>query len=340
MNTLIAMSGGVDSSVAALVLKNKGYNVKGAIMHLLGEKNKDAYAAKAVADKMEIPFYEFDYSDTFSKCVIDSFVKSYEEGATPNPCIECNRHLKFGKFFDAAKELDCEYIATGHYAIIEKCGNEYFIKKAKDKTKDQSYVLYSIRIELLPYILFPLGEYAKDEIRKIATDNGFINAGKKDSQDICFVPDGDYKKVISEKSDKSYPEGNFVTCDGVVLGKHKGIIGYTIGQRKGLGLALPAPMYVCEKNVEKNEIVLCNHEELFSKEMNVSDINWLVSDKTPDKIKAKVKIRYKQEEQSAEINFTESGAKVLFDEPQRAISKGQAAVFYDGDVVLGGGTIV
>ena len=323
MKALIAMSGGVDSSAAALLIKEKGYESMGAIMHLLGERNMDADAAKDVCDKIGIPFYEFDFSDEFSSCVIKSFVESYENGATPNPCIECNRHLKFGKFLEAAKELGCTHIATGHYAIIEKCGNEYILKKAKDNSK----------------ILLPLGEYSKDEIREIAESKGFINAHKKDSQDICFVPDGDYKKVISSLSNKTYPEGDFVNLKGEVLGRHKGIIGYTIGQRKGLGLALPAPMYVCEKDVEKNRVVLCSNDELFTKDMKVKNVNWLVSDKVPDKIMAKVKIRYKHEEQPAEINFTEDGAFVTFDEPQRAISKGQAAVFYDGDIVLGGGTI-
>ncbi len=339
MKALIAMSGGVDSSAAALLIKEKGYESMGAIMHLLGERNMDADAAKDVCDKIGIPFYEFDFSDEFSSCVIKSFVESYENGATPNPCIECNRSLKFGKFFEAAKELGCTHIATGHYAIIEKCGNEYILKKAKDKSKDQSYVLYSIKREILSKILLPLGEYSKDEIREIAASKGFINAHKKDSQDICFVPDGDYKKVISSLSNKTYPEGDFVNLKGDVLGRHKGIIGYTIGQRKGLGLALPEPMYVCEKDVEKNRVVLCRNDELFTKDMKVKNVNWLASDKVPDKIRAKVKIRYKHEEQPAEINFTEEGAFVTFDEPQRAISKGQAAVFYDGDTVLGGGTI-
>ena len=340
MKVLVAMSGGVDSSATALMIKEKGYETAGALMHLLGERNPEVESAIAVAEKIGIPFYEFDFSDEFSCCVIDKFVKSYEDGATPNPCIECNRHLKFGKFVEKAREMGFDSIATGHYARIEKSGNGYFIKKAKDKSKDQSYVLYSVRRELLPHILMPLGEFSKDEIREYAASNGFVNANKKDSQDICFVPEGDYAKVITEKSKKKYPEGNFVTFDGRILGRHKGIIGYTIGQRKGLGLALPEPMYVCEKRIETNEVVLGVHEDLLKKEMDVSGINWLVSDKVPEKIRAKVKIRYKQEEQSAEINFTENGAKVYFDEPQRAISKGQAAVFYDGDIVLGGGTII
>lgn len=340
MKVLVAMSGGVDSAAAALMIKEKGYETAGALMHLLGERNPEVESAIAVAEKIGIPFYEFDFSDEFSCCVIDKFVKSYEDGATPNPCIECNRHLKFGKFVEKAREMGFDSIATGHYARIEKSGNGYFIKKAKDKSKDQSYVLYSVKRELLPHILMPLGEFSKDEIREYAASNGFVNANKKDSQDICFVPEGDYAKVITEKSKKKYPEGNFVAFDGRILGRHKGIIGYTIGQRKGLGLALPEPMYVCEKRIETNEVVLGVHEDLLKKEMDVSGINWLVSDKVPEKIRAKVKIRYKQEEQSAEINFTENGAKVYFDEPQRAISKGQAAVFYDGDIVLGGGTII
>lgn len=340
MKVLVAMSGGVDSSATALMIKEKGYETAGALMHLLGERNPEVESAIAVAEKIGIPFYEFDFSHEFSCCVIDKFVKSYEDGATPNPCIECNRHLKFGKFVEKAREMGFDSIATGHYARIEKSGNGYFIKKAKDKSKDQSYVLYSVKRELLPHILMPLGEFSKDEIREYAASNGFVNANKKDSQDICFVPEGDYAKVITEKSKKKYPEGNFVTFDGRILGRHKGIIGYTIGQRKGLGLALPAPMYVCEKRIETNEVVLGVHEDLLKREMDVSGINWLVSDKVPEKIRAKVKIRYKQEEKSAEINFTENGAKVYFDEPQRAISKGQAAVFYDGDIVLGGGTII
>ncbi len=339
MKILVAMSGGVDSSAAALMIKEKGHDVSGAIMHLLGDKNPEALTAYSVAEKIGIPFYEFDFSSEFSSCVIDKFVKCYEEGGTPNPCIDCNRNLKFGRFFEEAEKLGFSGIATGHYARIEKSGNNYFIKKAKDISKDQSYVLYSVKRELLPYILMPLGEYSKEEIREYAASHGFINANKKDSQDICFVPDGDYAKIIAEKSKKTYPEGEFVTLDGKVLGRHKGIIGYTIGQRKGLGLALPEPMYVCEKNVETNRVILGLSEDLMKRDMNVKDINWLASQNVPDKIRAKVKIRYKQEEQSAEINFTEDGARVLFDEPQRAISKGQAAVFYDGDTVLGGGTI-
>lgn len=339
MKALIAMSGGVDSTCAALLIKNKGIEAVGATMRLLGDKSPDEETARKVAEKMGIPFCVFDFSGDFRSLVIDKFVKSYEEGKTPNPCIDCNKYLKFGKFYREAKELSCDYVATGHYARIEKIGEKFYLKKAKDENKDQSYVLYSLNQKILSETLFPLGDYTKEEIREIAVSNGLINADKKDSQDICFVPDGDYVKVIGDVTKKEYPEGDFVTRDGRVLGKHKGIIGYTIGQRKGLGLALPEPMYVCEKDVNANRVVLCKNEELYTSELYVGDVNWTLYDSNPGKIECYVKIRYKQKEQRALVYPFEKGVKVVFSEPQRAIAKGQAAVFYDKDTVLGGGTI-
>ncbi len=337
MKALIAMSGGVDSAAAALLIKEKGINVLGATMRLLGKESPDEATARAVAEKLSIPFYVFDFSSDFSAQVVEPFVKSYEEGKTPNPCIDCNKYIKFGKFYKKANALNCDYVVTGHYARIEKIGDKYYLKKARDETKDQSYVLYSLSQEALSKTLLPLGDYTKEEIREIAKKEGLINAGKKDSQDICFVPDGDYVRVICDITKKDYPEGDFVNKKGEVLGRHKGIIGYTIGQRKGLGLALPEPMYVTEKNVKENKVVLCSNEELYSKEFYVKDVNWTLEN--PGVIECMAKLRYKQKEQPASLSPFGKGVKVVFSEPQRAIAKGQAAVFYDGDIVLGGGTI-
>ncbi len=339
MKALIAMSGGVDSSTAALLIKNKGIETLGATMKLLAGRDEEIDTAKTVAQKMGIPFYVFDFSKEFKSLVIDRFIESYEEGKTPNPCIDCNKYLKFGRFYQEAKALSCDYVVTGHYARIEKQGKNFYLKKAKDENKDQSYVLYSLSQEILSETLLPLGDYTKEEIREIASGFGLINANKKDSQDICFVPNGDYVKVIKELSKKDYPQGDFVNTNGEVLGTHKGIIGYTVGQRKGLGLALPQPMYVLEKDVVNNKVILCSGEDLYKRELYVKDINWTLSEKMPEKLKCNVKLRYKQKEQPATVSLFEKGVKILFDEPQRAISKGQAAVFYDGDIVLGGGTI-
>lgn len=350
---LIAMSGGVDSSVAAFLMKEAGFDCTGVTMRLFDNEDagidreksccslEDADDARSVANRLGIPYFVFNFKTDFKKCVINKFINAYECGATPNPCIDCNRFLKFERLYRRAKEIECDFIVTGHYARIEKKGERYLLKKAKDSAKDQSYVLYSLTQEQLAHTKFPLGEYEKTEIRRIAEMNGFINAKKHDSQDICFVPDGDYAKVIELHTGKIYPHGNFVSREGKVLGKHKGIIRYTIGQRKGLGLALPKPLYVCEKRTEQNEVVLGRNEDLFSKKFDVSDINWIAFDTPPEIIKAKVKIRYRQEEQPAVIIPRSDGsAHVIFDEAQRAITKGQAAVFYDNDTVIGGGTII
>lgn len=350
---IIAMSGGVDSSVAAYLCKKDGYDCIGATMRLFtneeigirSEKSccsqDDAEDAKSVAKRLGMEHYVFNFIDEFEKKVIEKFVRSYEEGATPNPCIDCNRYLKFEKLFQRMKELGFDYVVTGHYARIEEENGRFLLKKSIDERKDQSYVLYSMTQEQLAHTLFPLGGMTKEQTRKIAEENGFVNAKKHDSQDICFVPDGDYASFIERYRDIKYKSGNFVDKNGNILGTHKGIIRYTIGQRKGLGLSLPAPMYVLKKDIEKNEVVLCSDSELFTSELDVCDVNWIAFDIPPESFSAKVKIRYNQKEQPAKITVSgENTVHIEFEEPQRAIAKGQAAVFYNGDTVLGGGTII
>ena len=349
---IIAMSGGVDSSVAAYLCISRGLECIGATMKLFNNETtgtrektccslEDIEDARSVAKKLGMDYFVFNFTDEFDEKVIKKFIDSYETGATPNPCIDCNRFLKFEKLFNRMKELDYDYVVTGHYARIEKSGERYILKKGVDDTKDQSYVLYSMTQEQLAHTLFPLGEYTKAHIRDIAEENGFINARKHDSQDICFVPDGDYADFIERYTGKKYKHGNFVDRSGKILGRHKGIIRYTIGQRKGLGLSLPSPMYVCEKNMDKNEVILCDNQSLFTSSLDAADFNWIAFDKPPENLTAKARIRYKQDEEDAHITVTGADSvHIEFDKPQRAIAKGQAVVLYDGDVVLGGGTII
>ena len=351
---LVAMSGGVDSSVAAMLTRDLGYDCIGVTMKLYDNADAgiqngktccsadDVTDARNVCTRLGIPYYVFNFKADFKEKVIERFICAYECGATPNPCIDCNRFLKFDRLYKRAAELDCDCIVTGHYARVEKDGGRYLLKKAAYAPKDQSYVLYSLTQEQLAHTFFPLGEAkSKDEVRSIAEENGFVNAKKHDSQDICFVPDGDYARVIEINTGKKYPEGNFVTKDGKILGRHKGIIRYTIGQRKGLGLALPQPMYVCEKRTDTNEVVLCTDDELFSRELIADDFNWIAFERPDEPFRAKAKIRYSQSEQPSTVTPLDGGkVKVVFDEPQRAIAKGQAVVLYDGDTVVGGGTII
>ncbi len=349
---MIAMSGGVDSSVAAFLMKEKGFDCVGATMKLYDEENialnsdasccslDDIEDARSVASRLNMPHYVLNFKGDFKEKVINKFIATYEQGATPNPCIDCNRYLKFEKLFQRMQELQFDYVVTGHYARVTENKGWFYLKKAVDQTKDQSYVLYSLTQGQLSHILFPLGEYSKSDIRTIAEKQGFINARKKDSQDICFVADGDYAAFIERYTGKKYPEGDFVDLQGNVLGRHQGIIRYTNGQRKGLGVAFGKPMYVCDKDMEKNTVTLCSNEELFSKELTASDFNWLIP-KPGDVITCKVRVRYNMKEQSATVyRLDNNSVKIVFDEVQRAITKGQAAVLYNGDTVLGGGTII
>lgn len=349
---IIAMSGGVDSGVAAFIMKEKGYDCIGATMKLydngdIGVSSEktccsldDIEDARAVARRLSMPHYVFNFKDEFREKVINKFISTYENGGTPNPCIDCNRYLKFEKLFQRMRELDYDYVVTGHYARVVEENGWFYLKKGVDTAKDQSYVLYSLTQNQLAHILFPLGEYTKSEIRKIAEEQGFLNARKKDSQDICFVPDGDYAGFIEKYTDRDYPVGNFIDRQGNILGSHQGIIRYTNGQRKGLGVAFGRPMYVADKDIKSNTVTLCTDEELYSSELTAVDFNWLIP--APEKVtECKVRVRYNMKEQPATVYSADDGSvSIVFDTPQRAITKGQAAVLYSGDTVLGGGTIV
>ena len=341
---LLGMSGGVDSSVSALLLKNKGYEVIGITLDLWNNENEEHIDAKNVCSQLNIPFYSFDYKAEFKDKVINDFIRCYASCKTPNPCIECNRYLKFGAMFEKAKELNCKFIATGHYAkseYSEKYGR-WLLKKSNAGKKDQSYVLWNIPKEILEYVIFPLSDFeSKDDIRKIANENDLKVANKPDSEDICFIPDGNYKKFLENNSDIKPKKGNIVDINGKRLGTHNGLYNYTIGQRKGLGISHSKPLFVIGFNSEKNEVIVGEQDKLFKKEIYVTDINLLLIDEITEEIEVNVKTRYSSREAKAKI-FMESKdiIKVVFDEPQRAITPGQSAVFYIDDIVLGGGKII
>lgn len=352
---LIAMSGGVDSSVAAYLMRKQGYECIGATMKLYHNEDicipkdhsccslDDVEDARAVAASMDIPYYVFNFSERFKEEVMDKFVHCYECGITPNPCIDCNRYLKFEYLYNRAKELGYDYVVTGHYAQIKYDASidRYLLSKAVDASKDQSYVLYSLTQEQLAHTQFPLGCMPKSKTREIAEQQGFINAKKHDSQDICFVQNGNYAEFIEDYTKKTYPEGNFVDVHGNILGRHKGIIRYTIGQRKGLGLSLKEPMYVMEINTIDNTVVLGRDADLFTDTLIANDINLISVPRIDGEMRVKAKVRYRHTEQPATVTqIGDDTIKVVFDEPQRAITKGQAVVLYDGDIVVGGGTIV
>ena len=351
---IIAMSGGVDSSVAALLTKETGDECIGATMKLfhnedIGVKREktccsldDVEDARNVCYRMGIRYYVFNFSERFKEDVMDRFVDAYEHGATPNPCIDCNRYLKFDKMFQRMRELEYDYIVTGHYARVEydEKRDRYLLKKAADDTKDQSYVLYMLTQEQLAHVKLPLGGLRKDQVRVIAEKHGFINARKHDSQDICFVPDGDYAKFIEKYTGKKTPEGDFVDKEGNYIGRHKGIIHYTIGQRRGLGIPAASRLYVCEISPKTNTVVLGDNADLFSSELEADSVNLISVDCLAEPKRVTAKIRYRHKEQPATAWQTPDGIlHVKFDEPQRAITKGQAVVMYDGDEVVGGGVI-
>ena len=341
---LLGMSGGVDSSVSALLLKKEGYDVVGATLELFAGSsccNINTYIdAKNVCSQIGIPHFTFNYKDEFKKHVIDDFINCYANCKTPNPCIECNKYMKFGIMYEKAKEMGCEYIATGHYAKTEysqKYGR-WVLKKSNAGKKDQSYVLWNIPKDLIEHVVFPLGDFeSKDEIRKIASENNLKVANKPDSEDICFIPDGNYKKFLENNSNIKPKEGNIVNSKGKILGKHTGLYNYTIGQRKGLGISNPVPLFVLGFNPLKNEVIVGEESELYRKEFTVTDINLLLIDEINEWMDVTVKTRYSSKEAKAKIIQDGSNIKVVFDEPQKAITPGQSAVFYVDDIVLGGG---
>lgn len=336
---LIAMSGGVDSSAAALLLQKQGCECAGATLSLCGNETD---GAKRIADGLGMPFYIFDEHELFAREVMDHFVSEYRAGRTPNPCIDCNRCLKFGAFLDRALEMGFDYIATGHYARVgyDEASGRYRLLRGESRAKDQSYVLYQLTQEQLSHLLLPVGSFEKPEIREQAEEAGLANAHQADSQDICFIPDGDYVRFLRDYGGVTPQPGDFVDETGRVLGRHRGLECYTAGQRKGLGVSADRPLYVISKNAENNTVLLGDNEELFSTALLASRVNWIAGETPAEKVYCTAKTRYSQKECDAVVTPLEGGcAHVELLTPQRAVTAGQAVVFYDGEEVLGGGTI-
>jgi len=352
---LVGMSGGVDSSVSALLLLEQGYSTDGATLRLFSNEDiglndttksccslEDVDDARRICDKLGIRHYVFNFGEEFKEKVIKKFAESYRRGETPNPCIDCNRYIKFSKMLERAVLLGYDYIATGHYVQKETDNNgRFLLKKSADITKDQTYVLYVLTQEMLQHTLFPLGGMTKEQSRAIAEEHHLINARKPDSQDICFIKDGDYAGFLEKQMGIKSEQGNFVYKDGTVLGRHKGIIHYTIGQRKGLGISYAHPIFVLDKNPFDNVVKLGENSDLFTNTLMATDLNWIAVEKPYDGMRVTAKTRYSQKEAKATIHLTDNNTvSVEFDEKQRAITKGQAVVFYDNEYVVGGGTIL
>ena len=344
------MSGGVDSTVAAWLLKERGFLCTGATMKLYSDERvandavhcvSDAVrSARDAANQIGIPLRIFDFTCAFDKDVITRFTGAYKNGSTPNPCVDCNKYIKFGRLLDATPESGSDYLATGHYSRIERVNGRYLLMKGVDRSKDQSYVLYTLTQDKLAKVIFPLGGMTKSEVRGIALELGVAIANSRDSQDICFLPRGNYSGFIESRSGEGLKPGNFVDADGVRLGTHRGIHRYTIGQRRGLGIASGEPLYVCAIDPEENTVVLGPRSGLFSKVLIARDINLIPFDSIAAPMKVRAKIRYGQTEQPATVRqLDDDTIRVEFDEAQRAVTRGQSVVLYDGDIVVGGGTI-
>ena len=353
MKAMIALSGGVDSSVAAYLMQKKGFDCVGATLRLCDNELLDQQEsgccslddvedARSVAYRLGMRFYVFNATADFREKVVDTFVRCYEQGGTPNPCIDCNRYLKFENLLNKALVLGYNYVVTGHYARLQydEASGRYLLFKAADTTKDQSYFLACLNQHQLAHSQFPLGELTKAEVREIAQEQGFINARKRDSQDICFIPDGDYKAFIRRYTGKAYPAGDFLDLQGNMVGRHNGAIGYTLGQRKGLGLAMGAPVYVCSKDMGANTVTVGPEDALYTKTLLATDWNWLPVPALTEPIRVTAKARYRHIPQPATVFPEENGnARVIFDEPQRAVTPGQTVVMYQDDMVVGSGTI-
>lgn len=352
---VVGMSGGVDSSVAAYLLKEKGYDVIGVTMQIWQDEDRDFQEesggccglsavddARRVAQALDIPYYVMNFKSEFKENVMDYFIEEYIKGRTPNPCIACNRYVKWESLLKRSLEIGADYIATGHYAQIELLPNgRYALKKSATAAKDQTYALYNLTQEQLSHTLMPVGEYTKEEIRGIAEKISLRVANKPDSQEICFIPDNDYAKFIEENTDKKIAEGNFVNLKGEIIGRHKGITHYTVGQRKGLNLSMGHPVFVLEIRPETNEVVIGDGDEVFAKNLYAEKLNFMSVADIEGEVRTVAKIRYSHKGALCTIKKTgEDRLLCTFDEPQRAITPGQAVVFYDGDYVLGGGTII